>query len=93
MKASGIVIRVLADDLKGSRHQKFVVRIKSGKEILIVHNIDIAPRINGLKKGDKIEFLGDYQWNSQGGMVHWTHADPHQQHQSGWIKYHGETYQ
>lgn len=87
------MIKILPDDVKGSRHQRFVVKTKSGKEVLINHNIDIAPKLYGLKKGDKVEFLGEYQWNVYGGMVHWTHADPKGQHQDGWIKYQGRIYQ
>ncbi|WP_206484386.1 DUF3465 domain-containing protein [Thalassotalea sp. G2M2-11] len=92
MKASGIVIKVFPDDTKGSKHQKFTVKLKNNKTVLVIHNIDIAPKIYGLKVGDRVEFLGQYQWNSQGGMVHWTHHDPHAQHPIGWIKHNGKFY-
>ncbi len=92
MKASGIVVKIFPDDTKGAKHQKFTVKLKSGKTVLVVHNIDIAPKVLGLKLGDHIEFYGQYQWNTQGGMVHWTHHDPHAQHLSGWIKHNGRFY-
>ena len=27
------------------------------------------------------------------GVVHWTHHDPKNEHQTGWLKHHGESYQ
>jgi len=89
----GTVIKILRDDLKGSRHQKFIIRLSTGQTLLIAHNIDLAPRINNLKNGDSIAFFGEYEWNSKGGLIHWTHHDPRGQHKGGWIKYNGRTYQ
>ena len=59
-EGEGKVIRVLADDLDGSRHQRFIVQLASGQTLLITHNIDIAPRISGLKAGDSVSFNGEY---------------------------------
>ena len=92
MKAQGIVIKIFPDDIKGSKHQKFTLKLKSGKSVLVIHNIDIAPKIYDLKVGDNIEFQGQYQWNSQGGMVHWTHHDPNNKHPIGWVKHKGRVY-
>ncbi|MCK9295321.1 MAG: DUF3465 domain-containing protein [Desulfobulbaceae bacterium] len=89
----GVVIRILPDDLQGSRHQKFIIRLSSGQTLLIAHNIDIAPRIDDLRESDTVEFLGEYEWNAKGGVVHWTHHDPDGQHSRGWLKHNGFTYQ
>jgi hypothetical protein len=91
--AAGVVSRVLPDDREGERHQRFIVRLPSGTTVLIAHNIDIAPRIEGLKTGAPIAFEGEYVWNSQGGVVHWTHHDPSGRHRSGFVKYNGRLYQ
>ena len=93
VEGQGLVTRILADDLAGSRHQRFVVRLASGQTVLIAHNIDIAPRVAGLQKGDSVGFYGEYVWNAQGGMIHWTHHDPEGRHVAGWVKYNGRTYQ
>jgi hypothetical protein len=90
---SGSVSRVLADDNQGERHQRFLVRLPTGQSILIVHNIDIAPRVENLRIGDEIEFEGEYVWNAQGGLVHWTHHDPSSRHKPGWVKHAGHVYQ
>lgn len=93
MEGSGTVTRVLADDNDGSRHQRFILRLASGQTLLIAHNIDLAPRVAGLKEGDMVEFRGEYEWNDKGGVVHWTHRDPRGQHPAGWLKHQGQTYQ
>ena len=90
---SGVVIRTLSDDTKGSQHQKFVLKLSSGQTLLISHNIDLAPRINALREGDTVEFYGEYEWNAKGGVVHWTHHDPGGRHENGWLKHNGATYQ
>ncbi|HVO44880.1 MAG TPA: DUF3465 domain-containing protein [Steroidobacteraceae bacterium] len=88
-----VVDRVLRDDLEGSRHQKFIVRMADGQTLLIAYNIDIATRIDGISAGEPIEFAGEYEWTRQGGVVHWTHHDPQGRHRDGWIRYHGHLYQ
>lgn len=89
----GVVIRILMDDLAGSRHQRFIVRLASGQTVLVAHNIDIAPRVVGLQKGHSIRFHGEYVWNDKGGLIHWTHHDPKGRHKAGWLKHDGRTYQ
>ncbi len=86
VSGKGEVIRVLPDDNKGSRHQKFVLKLNSNQTLLISHNIDLAPRVSSLRVGDSISFNGVYEWNSQGGVVHWTHHDPKARHANGWLK-------
>lgn len=89
----GVVTRVLSDDNAGHRHQRFIVRLASGQTVLITHNIDIAPRVAGLREGDSVSFSGEYVWNAQGGLVHWTHRDPGGRHAGGWLRHKGRTYQ
>ncbi len=93
VRGQGTVIRVLTDDLRGSRHQRFLVQLKSGQTLLISHNIDLAPRIPELKVGDPVQFYGAYEYNPKGGVIHWTHHDPKGRHPGGWIKHKGVTYQ
>jgi len=89
----GSVDRILRDDNEGKRHQKFILRLPSGQTLLVAHNIDLAPRLNGIQVGDTIEFYGQYEWNPKGGVLHWTHNDPRGRHKAGWLKYNAETYQ
>lgn len=92
-EGEGIVIKILPDDDEGSRHQRFILRLPSGQTVLVAHNIDLAPRISSLKKGEAIAFYGQYEWNAKGGVVHWTHRDPQGRHVAGWLKHKGQIYQ
>ena len=89
----GRVSRLLPDDNKGNRHQRFLVILESGHSLLIVHNIDLAARIDSLRQGDTVEFYGEYEWNNKGGLIHWTHHDPKGKHPGGWIRHRGRVYQ
>jgi hypothetical protein len=93
VQGSGRVSRVLPDDNKGSRHQRFIVQLASGQTVLVAHNIDLAPRVTSIKAGDPVEFNGEYEWNERGGVIHWTHHDPQGVHEAGWIRHAGQTYQ
>ncbi|HEY2827424.1 MAG TPA: DUF3465 domain-containing protein [Pirellulales bacterium] len=93
VQGRGSVVRILADDQEGLEHQKFILRLESGQELLIAHNIDVANRVDDLRKGDTVEFCGEYEWNSQGGVVHWTHRDRAGRHADGWLKHEGRVYQ
>jgi len=89
----GTVTRLLPDDNEGSRHQKFILALPSGQTLLIVHNIDIAPRLSSLNVGDKVGFRGVYEWNEKGGLVHWTHHDPDGARDGGWLRHGGKFYE
>ena len=93
VEGHGEVKRILSDDNDGSRHQRFILQLNSGQTLLIAHNIDVAPRVEGLQSGDKIHFRGIYEWNPQGGVVHWSHHDPKGKQSGGWVKHRGKTYQ
>jgi hypothetical protein len=93
VEGQGEVVRVLSDDTNGDRHQRFILRLASGQTLLVAHNIDLAPRLPQLREGDFVEFFGEYEWNVEGGVIHWTHRDPQGRHEAGWLKYRGTTYQ
>jgi hypothetical protein len=92
VEGQGVIKRILPDDNDGSRHQHFILELGTGQTLLIAHNLDVAPRITGLRKGDKVAFRGEYEWNPEGGIIHWTHHDPSGRHPDGWIKHKGKTY-
>lgn len=92
VEGEGHVIRILSDDNEGSRHQRFIVELNNGLTVIIAHNIDLAPRVQNLQIGDLVSFYGEYEWNNQGGVMHWTHDDPDGYHIGGWIEHHGRIY-
>jgi hypothetical protein len=63
-----------------------------GLTVLVAHDIDIAPRLDGLRVGDRVDFHGEYVWSDLGGTVHWTHHDPSGGHEDGWLRWQGRTF-
>lgn len=92
VEIEGRVVRLLADDLEGSRHQKFILELSGGHTVLVSHNIDLAHRIDALRAGDTVQVRGQYEWNDRGGVVHWTHHDPRNRRPGGWIRHKGNEY-
>jgi len=97
-RSSGVMIttegrikKLLPDDTRGDRHQRILMDMGRGRTLLVVHNIDLAPRIPG-HRGDRLKVRGEFEWNDRGGLVHWTHHDPGGRRPGGWVEHDGKTY-
>ncbi|MDR3299046.1 MAG: DUF3465 domain-containing protein [Candidatus Accumulibacter sp.] len=88
----GVVDKILADDLQGARHQRFILRLPSRQTLLVAHNIDKAPRLENLQIGSTLRFRGEYVWNDKGGLVHWTHHKS-AMGDAGWLEKAGRRYE
>jgi hypothetical protein len=87
------VVGVLPDETDPSGpHERFILQLQPGFTLLIVDNLAIAPRAPVLV-GDAVTVHGEYIWNSEGGLVHFTHHDPQGTHEGGWIRVGGQVYQ
>jgi len=91
VEVAGMVQRVLPDDDEGSRHQRFILELSNEHTLLVAHNIDLAMRVP-LAVGDSITLHGQYEWNERGGLVHWTHHDPQDRREGGWVRHDGRIY-
>jgi hypothetical protein len=95
VETSGTVVRLLSDDEAPERHQRFVLDTGAGRTLLVLHNLEIAGRVP-LGLGDRVQVRGLYEWNEQGGLVHWTHRDPMAIDQGiddgGWIRHRRRDY-
>jgi hypothetical protein len=89
---AGRVQRLLADDEIDPPHQRFILELDNGHTVLIAHNLNLASRVP-LKLWDSVRVRGEYEWNAQGGVVHWTHRDPGAGIQHGWIEFKGQRYE
>jgi hypothetical protein len=92
--AEGMVTRVLTDDSGPSgTHQRFIIRLAgSTQTVLVENNVTIGQRAPVLV-GDDVMVHGEYVWNDQGGLIHFTHHDPAPAHEGGWIELKGLRYQ
>jgi len=92
--AQGVVTAVLTDDTGPSgRHQRFIIRLAgSTQTVLIDNNVDVGQRVP-VAPSDDVTVHGEYIWNDQGGLIHYTHHDPAPNHEGGWIDRNGVRYQ
>jgi hypothetical protein len=92
--AHGVVTSVLADDSGPSGvHQRFIIRLTSSTQTLLIeNNVTIGQRAPILS-GSDVLVHGEYVWNDQGGLIHFTHHDPAHTHEGGWIELSGVRYQ
>jgi hypothetical protein len=91
--ADGTVVRLLPDRTSSTGiHEQFIVKLLSGDiTIEVEHNISIAARVP-VAVGDHVIVHGEYVWNVQGGLIHFTHHDPKGTHEGGYIQDNGKTY-
>jgi len=92
--AQGVVMSVLTDDSGPSGvHQRFIFRLAgSTQTVLVDNNVTIGQRAPVLQ-GSDVSVHGEYVWNDQGGLIHFTHHDPEHTHEGGWIEMSGVRYQ
>lgn len=91
VEVSGEVNRLLPEDTEGPPHQRFIIQLSNGWTLLVSHNLDLAERVP-VSVGDPVEVRGQYEWNAQGGLLHWTHHDPRGDRPGGWIVHKGTKY-
>lgn len=91
--ADGAVTRLLPDDTGPSgTHQRFIMQVTGSTQTLLIdNNVDIGKRVP-LATGDPVVVHGEYVWNDQGGLIHFTHHDPVHTHEDGWIELKGIRY-
>lgn len=94
MTVRGTVDRVLPDQTgPAGPHERFIVRLADvGLTLLIEHNLSIAPRVP-VSAGGTVTIRGEYVWNAEGGLLHFTHHDPDGSHTGGYILYGGTRYE
>ena len=91
--ADGVVVRIFADRSSSTGvHEQFIIRLTSQNlTVEIEHNITIGKRVP-VAEGDHVLVHGEYIWNAEGGLIHFTHHDPEGTHENGYIVDHGTTY-
>jgi hypothetical protein len=91
VEVTGFVRRLLSDDDDGSRHQRFIIGTGQRQTLLVAHNLELAERVP-VGMGDRVYVRGLYEWNDLGGLVHWTHNDPMESEDGGWVRYRRKVY-
>jgi hypothetical protein len=86
-----VVVKILPDDTSGLEHQKFIVRLSSGKTLQAVYNLDMCERVP-VQVGDVVGLGGQFIWTNQGGLLHWLHKDPRHNRPDGYVLLNGKYY-
>jgi hypothetical protein len=91
--ADGTVVRLLPDRTSSSgTHEQFIIKLSSQNlTVEIEHNVTIGARVP-ISDGDRVIVHGEYVWNPEGGLIHFTHHDPQGTHEGGYIEDNGTTY-
>jgi len=91
--AEGTVVRVLSERSGPSgHHEQFLLKLSAGDlTVLVEHNLDIGARVP-VAVGDHVIVHGEYVWNAEGGLIHFTHHDPAGKHEGGFIQDNGKRY-
>lgn len=86
-----VVTKILPDDNSGLKHQKWMVRLSNGQQMMAVYNSDMCERVP-LKVGDVVAMGGQFIWTNDGGLLHWLHHDPRQNRPDGFVQLNGKFY-
>ena len=86
------VKELLPDDTQGLPHQRFLLALSNHTTVLVAHDTKMAPHVP-IAVGDKVKIHGEYIWNGEGGVIHWTHHTDTPRHEGGWIELNGKKYE
>ncbi len=89
----GRIAKVLSNQQTPYVAQVILIRLSSGRKLLIKHNIEKAQPLPKPVAGEMLTFSGTYSWNSKGGMILSTYQQVDKPQLSGWLKYQDVTYQ
>ena len=68
VEVQGSVVRILTDDQDEPANQKFVIRLKNGQSLLVVHNIAKAGKVP-VGINHEVTVRGEYLWTEPGGTI------------------------
>ena len=93
--ADGTVVRVLGvAPGRVSPHEGFLMRLGSSCHVIVrvEANTDYTGSF-ALAPGEAVVVKGEYEFYPRGGVIHWTHRDPHGRHEGGYVSVGGHTYE
>lgn len=92
VQGSGMVVKtILPDDTQGAQHQKFIVTLSNGQNMMAVYNSDMCERVP-VKVGDVVAMGGQFIWTDRGALLHWLHRDPRKTRPDGYVYVNGKYY-
>lgn len=89
VEVDGEVVRLLSPSPGDSRLQRFLIRMKNGQAVQIMHLNDPKEMIP-IKAGDPVRVRGEYFWTETGGTIHETERDLTLARRHGWVEHKGK---
>lgn len=90
---SAEVIKLLRNDNRGARHQRWIIQLPNSEPILAVYNIDLSEKIP-LSPGDIIDLAGELKYDDKKKtpLIHWLHDDPQKKRKNGYVIHNDKKY-
>jgi hypothetical protein len=92
--AEGTVVALMGTSSgRSGDHEGFLLKLNKQCDLLL--RIEVNTSITGpvpLRPGESVEIKGEYDTDSTGGVIHWTHHDPEGRHVNGYLIAAGKTY-
>jgi len=77
------------DDIK--KLQRFLVELENGHRLEVAHDLELSENVP-VGVSSLIRLKGEFDYNENGGLIHWTHADPAGNRDGGWIEHNDMRY-
>lgn len=88
----GTVAQLIGDEtVAGESRQRMTVTVEGSLDLIVRHSTQNSGRVP-VAQGDTVAFQGRYEWSGRGGLIGFTHHDPEQPGEGGWIRHDGTTY-
>jgi len=94
--ASGVIARDLGtrSGVSGT-HEGFLLHLSGasgrGLTVRVEANVDFTG-LMPIAAGEPVVVRGEYEFDSRGGVIHWTHRDPRGRHPDGYIQIQNKRY-
>jgi len=94
--ASGVIARDLGTRSGVSAaHEGFLMHLSGasgrGLTVRVEANVDFTGPMP-IAAGEPVVVRGEYEFDSRGGVIHWTHRDPRGRHPDGYIQIQNKRY-
>jgi hypothetical protein len=70
-------------------HEGFLLHLRGasghGLTVRVEDNVDLTGQVP-LSEGEDVEVRGEYVYDANGGVIHYTHRDPSGRHAAGFIR-------
>jgi hypothetical protein len=92
--AQGTIVDVLGEsEGRGGEHEGYLLKLDGDCDLLlrVETNLSITGPIP-IRRREQVIVKGEYEYDAEGGVLHWTHHDPSARHVAGYVVIDNHTY-